>query len=233
MPDDLEHRYPRRGEPLFNVPWTLLVLVGLLLATHLLRVALNIDPDRFALRQDDLDQGRWFGLISHMFVHGGWAHVGVNSAFCLAFGAPVARYLGLGWRGALTFMGFFLTSGVLAALSYAGLLGVMPVPASAPDAAGAGGWALVGASGAVSGFMGAAARLIQGRGQPGPIVGPVVVSMTLAWIVINAVLGLTGLTPGTAGAPVAWQAHIFGFLAGLLLIRPAGWLAKGSRADHE
>ena len=41
--------------------------------------------------------------------------------------------------------------------------------------------------------------------------------MTIAWIVVNVVLGLTGLTPGTAGAPVAWQAHIFGYFAGLVL----------------
>jgi membrane associated rhomboid family serine protease len=57
--------------------------------------------------------------------------------------------------------------------------------------------------------------------------------MTLAWIVINAALGLSGLTPGAAGAPVAWQAHILGFAAGLLLIQPAAWIAKGSRPPHE
>jgi len=52
----------------------------------------------------------------------------------------------------------------------------------------------------------------------------------VAWILINAVLGLTGLTPGTAGAPVAWEAHIIGFFAGLLLISPFAWGA-GIHAD--
>ena len=71
-----------------------------------------------------------------MFVHANWAHVGMNAAFCLAFGAPPARSLGAGWRGALTFFAFFLTCGVIAALGYAGLLAVM----SGPETAMAGRW---------------------------------------------------------------------------------------------
>jgi membrane associated rhomboid family serine protease len=59
--------------------------------------------------------------------------------------------------------------------------------------------------------------------------GRTVVGMTIGWILVNAVLGLTGLTPGTAGAPVAWEAHIFGYLAGLLTIGLFGRLA----GDHE
>jgi len=43
--------------------------------------------------------------------------------------------------------------------------------------------------------------------------------------VVNLLLGLTGLTPGTEGAPVAWEAHIIGFFAGLLLISPVAWAA--------
>jgi len=206
---------------MFNAPWPILALVFALLATHLLRVATGVNTERFALTRDDLDAGRWSALISHMFVHASWAHVGMNAAFTLAFGAPVARGLGVGWRGALVFFAFFIICGVLAALSYAGLLDLLPGrdPSN--------GWALVGASGAASGLMGAAARLIEGRGRLGPINGKVVIGMTLVWIVVNAVLGLSGLTPGAAGAPVAWQAHILGFAAGLLLIGPAARLAKG------
>ena len=81
--------------------------------------------------------------------------------------------------------------------------------------------------------MGASARLIEGRGRIGPIGGRVVIGMGLAWVAINVVFGLSGLTPGAGDAPVAWQAHIIGFAAGLLLITPAVWIAKGSRADRE
>ena len=55
--------------------------------------------------------------------------------------------------------------------------------------------------------------------------------MGAAWVVANAVLGVFGLTPGTGGAPVAWEAHIIGFFAGVLLIGITGRLA-GVRADH-
>jgi membrane associated rhomboid family serine protease len=227
MPDDRTMRYTARREPLFNAPWTTIALVGVLLASHLLRVVTGVDPDRFALTRDDLVDRDWPPLISYMFVHANWAHVGLNSAFTLAFGAPVARMLGAGWRGAPTFFGFFLLCGIVAALGYAGLLAVFAGPGDGD------GWALVGASGAASGLMGASARLIEGRGRIGPIGGRVVVGMTLAWVAVNAILGLSGLTPGTGGAPVAWQAHIVGYAAGLLLITPAVWVAKGSRTDHE
>src|SRR5665213_561326 len=114
-------------------------------------------------------------------------------------------------RGAASFVAFFLVCGVIAALAYAGLLGLTDP---------GGGWALVGASGAASGLFGAAARLIEGRGRLGSIVGRTVVGMSLAWVAVNAVLGLSGLTPGAAGLPVAWEAHIFGYFAGLILIGP-------------
>lgn len=219
MSDELRMDDPRRREPLINAPWTVVALVASLFGTHALRLAAGVGPDQFAVTRSDLETWRLQSLFTYMFVHANWVHVGMNSAFTLAFGAPVARSLGLGWRGATLFFAFFLTCGVASALSYAGLLAVWP---GQPEAQG---WALIGASGAASGLMGAAARLIEGRGRVGPISGRVVVGMTLAWIIINAVLGLSGLTPGAQGAPVAWQAHIFGFMAGLLLIVPANHLA--------
>jgi membrane associated rhomboid family serine protease len=232
MPDDLSMRYtprrePPRREPLLNAPWTVVALVITLLATHILRLVAGIDAGRFAFTRQDLLDRSWLPLISYMFVHANWAHVGMNSAFCLAFGAPPARSLGTGWRGALTFFAFFLVCGVIAALGYAGLLAALPGPDNGD------GWALVGASGAASGLMGASARLIEGRGRIGPISGRVVIGMSVAWIAINAIFGLSGLTPGAGDAPVAWQAHIIGFAAGLLLITPAVWIAKGSRAARE
>jgi membrane associated rhomboid family serine protease len=41
-----------------------------------------------------------------------------------------------------------------------------------------------------------------------------------AWIVVNVVLGTTGLAPALDGAQIAWQAHIVGYGAGVLLIAP-------------
>jgi membrane associated rhomboid family serine protease len=197
-----------------------MALIALLLATHAARGVSSVGVERFALTGDALSAGRWTGLVSYLFVHASWAHVAMNAAFTLAFGAPVARFLGTGARGTAAFFAFFLVCGIVAALAYAGLLSAL-APLFDPDRA----WALVGASGAASGLMGAAARLIEGHDALGRIGGRTVVGMSLAWIAVNAVLGLSGLTPGAAGLPVAWQAHIFGYFAGLLLIGPMSRVA--------
>lgn len=217
---DLPPQSPRRREPAFNAPWPVMGLIALLIAAHALRTWLRLDPEPFALTASDLANGRWSGLVTHLFIHASWAHVLMNSVFILAFGAPVARFLRGDARGALAFLVFFLICGVLAGAGFAGLAVLMArFGLASPD------WALVGASGAASGLMGAAVRLIEGRGRIGPLGGRTVVGMSVAWILVNVLLGLTGLTPGTAGAPVAWQAHIIGYFAGLLLISPVAWAA--------
>ena len=165
-------------EPAFNAPWPVIALIAILVATHAARMLADAGVDRVALTAEDLRAGRWAGLISYLFVHASWAHVLLNAAFTLAFGAPVARYLGASLRGALAFFAFFVVCGVIAALAYAGLLGVLG-GADRP-------WALVGASGAASGLMGAAVRLIEGRGRLGRIGGRTVLGMTAAWIAVNA-----------------------------------------------
>jgi membrane associated rhomboid family serine protease len=213
-------------EPAFNVPWPVAWLIAVLVGLHALRAALGGDPEIWAFTSADAEAGRWTSLLTYQFVHGGWTHVLMNSGFVLAFGPPTARHLGTSLRAGAAFLAFFLACGVAAAAAYAGLSALLgPV-----FLGGDGPWALIGASGAASGLMAAAARLIEGRGRLGPLTGRTVWSMTLAWIAINLVLGVSGLTPGAAGVPVAWQAHIFGYLAGLALIVPAGWLA-GVRSD--
>jgi membrane associated rhomboid family serine protease len=230
MTDGLElgSQTPAR-QPVFNAPWTVAALIAVLVGAHAIRVVTGGSADRFALTSADLAVGRLRGLVTYQFVHASWAHVLVNSAFILAFGAPVARYLGGGARGAAVFFAFFLLCGVAAAAAYAGMVDAIDAALGRGHAA----WALVGASGAASGLMGAAARLIQGQGRPGSLVGRLVLGMTFGWIAVNVVLGVSGLTPGTAGAPVAWQAHIFGYFCGLLLIDGAGRLAgAGTDSAH-
>ena len=62
--------------------------------------------------------------------------------------------------------------------------------------------------------VGAAARLMAGQGEPGKYLSPPVISMTVGWIVVNLLLALVGFAPGLGNAGVAWEAHIFGYLAG-------------------
>lgn len=208
-----------------NAPFAVTGLIVLLLASHAARVWSGTSLEPFAATSYDLTHGGYAQFVTYQFVHGGWAHVLMNSAFVLAFGAPVARYFGEGVRGALVFLLFFLVCGVIAAVGYgwcvdlfARLSGTPPRP-----------WALVGASGAASGLMGGAVRLIQGHGRVGRLRGRTVAAMTAGWIVINVVLGASGLTPGAGDAPVAWEAHILGYFAGLLLIGPLGLLAGQPR----
>jgi membrane associated rhomboid family serine protease len=213
-------------EPAINAPWTVATLIGVLIGAHAIRVVIGGDPEQFALTSSELAAGRFGGLLTYQFVHGSWAHVLMNSAFVLAFGAPVARFLGGGFRGAISFFVFFLVCGGVAALAYGAAADLLALVGHEEP-----GWALVGASGAASGLMGAAARLIEGRGRLGPILGRTVLAMTASWILVNLVLGVSGLTPGAAGAPVAWQAHIFGYFCGLFVIGPFSRLA-GVKADH-
>jgi membrane associated rhomboid family serine protease len=87
---------------------------------------------------------------------------------------------------------------------------------------------VVGASGAVSGLMAVAARLIAGQGRLGPILSSPVLSMAGAVVVLNLLVALFGgaVVPGAGGAAIAWEAHLAGFAAGLILARPFAWLAR-------
>jgi len=213
-------------EPIFNVPWPVTALVAVLLALHAIRQLSGFDGDVLAFTDHDLNPAGCVSLLTYQIVHANWAHVLTNAAFTLAFGTPVARYFGTGARGAAMLFLFFLLCGVFAALGFAGwaaLLGAMGYPQ--------GHWGLVGASGAASGLFAAAARLLTGRGRLGPVLNGRFVTMTIAWIVANMVLSVSGLTPGAAGARVAWEAHVFGFAAGLALAKPFALLA-GVRTEH-
>ena len=216
--DEPDPHGPPRREPVFNAPWPIVALIAALVGAHVVRLLSRTPPDPWALTHEDLADGRWSALLSYQFVHANWMHLVLNSLFSLAFGTPTARFLGASLRGALAFAGFFLTCGVISALGYALLHPHEP-------------WALVGASGAASGLMAAAARLIDGQGWLGGLRGRSVIGMTVSWVAINVVFGTLGITPGAAGLPVAWEAHIIGYFAGLLLIGVFGRLA-GSLSAH-
>jgi membrane associated rhomboid family serine protease len=174
---------------------------------------------RYGFAPTQLDSGRWLGLVTALFMHGSWAHVLFNGVFAIAFGAPVARLFGLKAKGVLAFFGFFLACGVIGNVGFAALN-----PHSST--------LVIGASGAIAGFMGAASRLIDQRTPDGgfaglaPFTSRTVVAMAAAWVVINVIVGVLGVDVGfgAAGQPVAWEAHLFGYAAGLLLIAPAAWM---------
>jgi membrane associated rhomboid family serine protease len=225
-------------EPLFNVPAVILALIASFALIHVVRTWLLTDeqdiellllfafiPARYdlsLLAADSLPGG--FGaqvwtFVSYAFIHGSWAHLGLNALWLLPFGAAVARRF-----GAARFLAFFLVTAAAGALVHliAHPGGQHPV---------------IGASAAISGAMAAAMRFAFQRGGPlgfwrhedddayrvpalplsGVVRDPRVLAFVVVWFGVNLVFGAGSLPIAGEDMPVAWEAHIGGFLAGLLL----------------
>jgi len=197
-------------EPMLNAPWASLAVVGALLAAYIVQVLLSpLYTEAYALSSGAVASGRWEVLITHIFLHGGIGHLLMNCGAAIAFGPPVARLYGPGFRGAMLYFAFFLLCGVLSGLGFAAL--------HANDQA-----AAIGASGAISGVWGAATRLIERRGAMSPIVSRTVLIQAVIFGAINVAIGFLG---NMAGYGIAWEAHIAGYAVGLFLIGPFARLA--------
>ena len=206
---DLPETEPIRREPIFQSPWTVVGLIGFILACFLAQSWLGLDAvaNTWGFSPAALDQGRWPTLISAIFLHGSWAHVLTNSAFILAFGTPVARRLGADGLGVAAFFGFFLVCGIVGNLTFAAIH---------PHAA----VLLVGASGSGSGLMAAASRLLTPDRRLAPFLSQPVIVMALAFLIANLIIAVVGWAPGAGDAQVAWEAHLGGYACGLLLFAP-------------
>ncbi|WP_299173409.1 rhomboid family intramembrane serine protease [uncultured Brevundimonas sp.] len=194
------------SEKMFNAPLPVVLIALSMPVLFFFQLQLPDMGADMAFAPSDLQEGRWGGLLTAMLLHGGWTHAVMNAVGALAFGAPVARLFG-DRIGPTVFLLFYIGCGVFAALGY-GLIHWGSTEA------------MVGASGAVFGLIGGATRLMGGRGRVLKLFDRRVVSASIAWMGVNAVVGLIGYAPGADGARIAWEAHAFGFLAGLLAIGP-------------
>ena len=213
----------RAREPFLNAPAVVLWLIGVVLLAHVVRVALPGDwPDRlifdYALIPAHFAEAAQAGwplgdlpgllvtLLSYIFLHGDFTHVGVNSLWLLAFGPIVARRL-----GARRFLLYFFFCGLAAALVHLGTYWGSPA-------------AVVGASGGVSGLMGGAMRIVygklygQGREELAPIASRPILAFTAVWTVVNIVSGIFRLGVADDLTLVAWVAHLGGYFAGLFAL---------------
>jgi membrane associated rhomboid family serine protease len=217
-------------EPVFKAPWPAVVIAAVVVVGYALQRQ-AADPDAliasFALVPSRLAQGAWSELVTHLFLHGSWPHALFNAAGALIFATPVARLLGTTPARAIAVFMFYLVCGVVAG----GLFALLDVAAASaggvPGLNFATDTPLVGASGAISGLAGASARLLGGDGRLAPVRSRFAVGMAAAWVVANLIIGVVGFAPGAGEAQVAWQVHIIGFFAGLLLIGP--WAALFGR----
>jgi membrane associated rhomboid family serine protease len=153
------------------------------------------------------EQNRFLGLFTSQFLHGGWLHLLGNMLFLWVFGNNIEDRL-----GRLRFIPFYLMCGALAALAQ----GVWALRDTAEA-----GLPLIGASGAISGVMGAYLALFPKAGiwTLVAFVFPLKIPAWL-WIGIYLVLQFIYLGDSGSGSGVAYLAHIGGLVAGFALIRP-------------
>ena len=244
-------------EPIFTLPSTLTAYVLLLAVIHL-RVLLPPDlenwtvdvfgfiPRRYDSTLLDIDFAGGEGakvwtFVTYSLLHANLSHIVFNVLWLLPFGSALARRF-----GALRFFAFMAVTAAAGALAHL----VTHEHAVAP---------MIGASASVSGTMAAAIRFafVRGsflsfnRGDAEAAARVPALSLTRAlrdgrvlgflgiWFGINIIFGLGSIAIGADGASVAWQAHIGGFLAGLLLFslfdpipRAASHAADASSHDH-
>lgn len=148
----------------------------------------------------------WLTLVTAQFLHGGWLHLGGNMLYLWVFGDNIEDAMGHG-----RFLLFYLACGVAA-----GLAQVLSAPESINP--------VIGASGAVSGVLGAYLVLhprvrvlvLAFKWLPLRLPAYLVLGGWAALQLFNSYLDGNGIGDGD----VAWWAHIGGFIAGAILVVP-------------
>lgn len=144
-------------------------------------------------------------LLTSMFLHGGILHVAGNMLYLWIFGNNVEDAM-----GRLRFILFYALCGIFAASAHAVMNSASPVP-------------MIGASGAVSGVLGAYLLLYpRARVITLLIFGFYIrtiqvpaMAVLLFWFVLQF---LSAMFADASGGGIAWYAHIAGFVAGMLMI---------------
>jgi len=196
---------PAGREPMFNLPPMTAALIVTNLAVELVRMLLSEQQDlelifRFGFvpvlygHPGGPDAESLLAPLTYQFLHGGWLHVGLNMVSLAAFGSGVERLF-----GPYRYLAYYLVCGVIAIAVHYFVFPTSQMP-------------VIGASGAVSGVFGGVLILLWRRGSGSLWV------MGGLWIAMTVIFGIEPIT-GTAEGPIAWQAHIGGFIAGLALFR--------------
>jgi membrane associated rhomboid family serine protease len=225
-------------EPVLNLPGALTVLVVALVGIHMFKAILppeseqwliftfgfvparydtSVLVDRFA--EYGGEGAKFWGFVTYSFLHVDLTHLAFNVLWLLPFGSAVARRF-----GAVRFFLFLAVASIAGAaahlVTHAGELAPM-----------------IGASAAISAAMAAAIRFAFGHGSflsfrrgdadaaarvPAlplfkALRHPRVITFLAVWFGFNIIFGLGSIQLGAQTQSVAWQAHIGGFVAGLVL----------------
>lgn len=227
-----------RREPAFNLPGVVLALGGVMVAVHVLRTMI-LSPQQgqemllyFAFWPIRYEPGLLFSgqapggvaadiwtFVTYGFLHGGTAHIVFNLLWMAIFGSAVARRFG---------PSRFLLLSLLCTVAGAFTHLLTHAGETAP---------MIGASAAISGHMAASLRFVFQFGGPLGVIrnqhpsayfvpavslrdsfsNRQVLSFMAVWFGVNIVFGLISIPLGGEGSSIAWEAHIGGFIAGLLL----------------
>jgi len=229
-------RVDQPREPIFNVPTVVIGVLAVLVLVHVVRVYFlspesddllvwnlafvpgRYSPSRLLVSGWEYGWAFWT-FVTYAFVHADFMHLGFNGVWLLAFGSAVARRF-----GAARFVLFYALTAAAGALAHL----VTHLGELQP---------MIGASASISGTMGAASRFAFQRGGPldpwrsdgdnaylipaAPLSvalrDPRVLAFVGAWFALNLLFGLGSLSIIGEGQTIAWEAHVGGFLAGLLL----------------
>lgn len=195
--------------PLINLPPLTKITLGIFIAAHLLiHVALPLPQMEWVFTHLGFVPGRFTGALdfsaialvsplTHIFIHGSWLHLGMNTVMMAAFGSGIER-----WMGPKRMALFFLLCGLCGAALHFALNVDSPYP-------------VIGASGALSGLFAAAILMLnRGRAEMGGRFG--MLPFILLWIGITVGFGMMGSPDGSA---IAWAAHLGGFLGGFVILK--------------
>ncbi len=217
-------------QPIFNLPTVIVVFAVLFCVIRLTQDLFYFDgearvifilwsaflPVRYVAEGAQLPpvMAAYWTPISYAFLHADWLHLGVNTMWMAAFGTPVARRF-----GTVRFVVLSLVAAIAGAITHMLFFFADIVP-------------LVGASAMVSAYMGAAVRFAFGHGSglsADPQAPALSISQTFAnrstfsfvavWFALNYFTGTGALNLAGEHVSIAWQAHIGGFLVGLLGFR--------------
>jgi membrane associated rhomboid family serine protease len=239
-------------EPILTLPGALTAYVGLLAIIHVVRMLLPVDLDYaiielFGFIPKRYDQtllsmpfpggtgAEIWTFVTYSLLHANLSHIGFNVLWLLPFGSALARRF-----GAVRFFVFMAVTAVAGAAAHL----LTHAHELAP---------MIGASASVSGAMAAAIRFAFVRGSflsfnrgdadaaarvPAlplfqSLRDPRVIGFLAVWFGVNIIFGVGSIAIGTEGATVAWQAHIGGFVAGLLLFSLFDPIPRLQRTDAE
>lgn len=201
---------PSTRQPMINIPPLTFLLMLALTIVHLVRVfALSPEDDQMLVMHLGFmpkflhDAGLhmwqpWASLVTYSLLHFGWPHFIVNITALVAFGSATERVF-----GRMRYMVILLAGVIAGALIHFAFYSESTI-------------LLGGMSAGLSALFAVVLGVMQ-LGRTQTHVWRAMIKPTLAWVVVNIVIGLMGV-PGQPGLAVGWVAHLGGFAAGLLCL---------------